>query len=92
MSGKGFTVNGVNYTMASDGVTFTITKEGDANPMYTDNVDQTLTPEQAMQGVMDRANTFLIGAFPGFVAEFLAIFDKLVVTITAGVPFISIGA
>ena len=93
MNTKSFTVAGVNYNVESDGVMFTIAQEGQA-PMWMHAIDQTKTPAEAMQEVVAIANTFLVGQFPSaqaqFVAAFLALFDTMVITVTAGVPVITI--
>lgn len=85
-----FKVHGVNYELDSDGTTVTITKEGESSPMYTDTVNQSVSPTEAMTEVLAKANTFLTAQFPGFVAEFMALFAKIVVMVTAGVPVLSI--
>jgi hypothetical protein len=91
-----FTIKDVNYTVATDGSVFTVTKDGDSTPIFSAPVDKTKTPTDAMSEVVAAANTFLVGAFPSltlqFIAEFLELFTKLVVTVTDGVPVISITA
>jgi hypothetical protein len=86
-----FNIKGVNYVVNSDGSNFTISKEG-GETMFTYPVDQTLSAEDAMTKVLAEANTFLVSAFPGFVSEFMALFAKLVVSVNAGIPTISLGA
>ena len=87
-----FMINGVNYTVASNGEALTITKEGETDPMFTTPVDSAKTPAEALQEVVAAANTFLAEQFPGFVTEFMVLFNELVVTVTGGVPTISIPA
>lgn len=90
---KTFTVNGINYNVNTDGAVFTIAQEGQP-PMFSQAIDQAKTPAEAMQEVVAAANTFLIGQFPSlrmqFTAAFLALFETLVITVTDGVPIISI--
>lgn len=90
---KTFTVNGINYQVATDGVNFTIAQEGQP-AMFNQAIDQTKTPAEAMAEVVASANTFLVGQFPSlsaqFVQQFLAIFETLVISIVDGVPVISV--
>lgn len=89
-----FQVNGANYDLTTDGTTVTLTKEGEPTPLYTVTVDQTKAPHEALQEVVTAMNTFLQGQFPSltaqFVAAFTTAFNALVVTVTDGVPQISI--
>lgn len=88
-----FTVNGTNYDVATDGAIFTIAQEGQP-PMFTQNVDQSKTPAEAMAEVVALANTFLVGQFPNtqaqFVAAFMALFATLAINVVDGVPVITI--
>ena len=93
MNTKSFEVAGISYDVSTDGAAFMISQQG-GNILFTQTVDQTKAPADAMTEVLAAANTFLVGQFPSlsgqFVAAFLALFDTLVITVTDGVPVIAI--
>jgi hypothetical protein len=89
---KTFTVAGVNYDVATDGVTFTIAQEGQP-AMFSQAFDKAKTPAEAMSEVLVSANTFLVDQFPNlssqFVEAILALFETLVINVVDGVPTIA---
>ena len=94
MNTKPFQVGTTNYAVNTDGAIVTVTQETVTAPLFTVAVDQTKPVDEAMKEVVAAVNTFFQSQFPNisgqFVAQFLAIFDSLVINVVDGVPVISI--